>query len=223
MIFHNYAKSLDSIVKTAFKEYENAETEYRIAEKALQEMPERARADSQYLSARLLAQDKYQKARDNLFRAKSKFSSLPMIEIKKLRNQLENEIQEEFSAKPEQIDQNTLELLKSGILEPREYSRLLENSNLTMRRIIGQYAREKADEIMKTNGQNDPKAAELLSVEYQSRQNEGTQFLNNYDALTNVFARCINNPAMIRQWDTLVSPLMEDEDGTETDSAGTEE
>ena len=75
MIFHTYAKRLNEIAKGAFAEYLEAEQTFQNAEKELRETPERANADAQYLSARLLAQDKYQKARDNLFRAKFKFSS----------------------------------------------------------------------------------------------------------------------------------------------------
>ena len=62
----------------------------------------------------------------------------------------------EFSAKPGQVDTATVELLKSGILEPDEYARLMNDAgtagNATMQRIIGRFASEAAEQAEKEFG-----------------------------------------------------------------------
>jgi hypothetical protein len=64
-----------------------------------------------------------------------------------IRKRVEEAFYRVYSVVPEDIDANTLELLKSGILKDHEFFALAErfNNNGTMRRMIGKYAAERAE------------------------------------------------------------------------------
>ena len=130
-----------------------------------------------------------------------------------MRGELAAEIESAYSVDPAQLDNNTLELLKSGILSGSEYAKLLNAAqaagNPTMVRLIGKYAQDAADAAATKYGQSDRAAAELRAVAYQSKANTGSAHLEAFDYLADVYRRCTNNPAMIGHWDELTAEAVQ--------------
>lgn len=64
-----------------------------------------------------------------------------------LRSTLENNLTANTTARPEDVDNNALELMKSGVLTPSDYVAFASkyDGNQTMLNLIGRYAKEAAD------------------------------------------------------------------------------
>ena len=111
------------------------------------------------------------------------------------------------------MDGNTLELLKSGVLKPDEYGRLMntaqESENYTMARIIGKFAGDAVAETARTYGENSRQVQDLKLVSYMANQNSGSDTLAYFDAMAETFERTSNNPAMIGAWSELTSEIVE--------------
>ena len=208
--FNDYAKKLDEQAKAAFKAYRDAEAAYKRAEAKAKEYPQRngfVNADYAAKSAR--AQADFLEAKEAYRKAKSVFAEHE-TEFKAIRSELAAEIESAYSVDPAQLDNNTLELLKSGILTGSEYAKLLNAAqaagNPTMVRLIGKYAQDAA---AAKYGQSDRAAAELRAIAYQSKTNTGSAHLDAFDYMADVFHRCTNNPGMIDHWDELTAQAVQ--------------
>lgn len=211
--FNNYAKKLDEIAQKAFSEYREAEAAYRKAEeKAKAYPPQSGITTTDYAAKAARAQADFLEAKAAYENSRRHFGEAEAVTIKELRHELETAVNDAYSADPTKLDSNTLELLKSGILNSREYARLMTAaqaaSNPTMVRIIGKYAQDAADAMGAKYGQNDQKTRDLYNVAYQSRAYTGSTYLDNFDVVTDVFNRCTRNPALIDKWDALTGEII---------------
>lgn len=211
--FNSYAKKVDEIAKNAFEEYRKAEAAYKKAEEQARKYPQRyGLVDAQYAAQSARAQADLLEAKSNMDTAKKAFEG-HKSEIAALRKQLVSELDDHYAANPAALDNNTLELLKSGILKPNEYTKLISKAqsdgNYTMARMIGKYALEAAAKRSKEYGDDDQKAKELRLISFNADQDNGNDTLQAFDFLSDVYNRSVNNPSMIYAWDELTSAVVE--------------
>ena len=211
--FNSYAKEVDQIAKTVFDEYRKSEAAFKKAEAQAKLYPKKnGFTDADYIAKSTRAEAEFMEAKQRLTNAK-KAMETKKSELETLRKKLTNEIEKEYSADPAQLDGNTLELLKSGILKGNEYERLFAKAkadgNPTMMRMIGKYAGDAAKVRSDKNGWHDSEAQALRMVEHQSRTATGASHLQAFDNLAEVYNRCANNPAMIDHWEELTNGIIE--------------
>lgn len=210
--FNVFAKKLDEQARASFKAYLDAESAFKEAEQAAKDYPQRSGVSSEYQAKAARAQadlivskQKYDEARRTFRESDRQFNNL--------RRDLEAAVSDAYAADPGQLDANTLELLKSGILRADEYSRLIEKAkaegNATMVRMIGRYVEQAADTRGKKYGTIDKEAAALRAAGYQCKAYTGADQLDTFDALESVYRRCTNNPALISSWDNLTAEAVE--------------
>ena len=125
-----------------------------------------------------------------------------------IREELVKDLKKAYTASQEDIDPNTMELLKSGILSPGEYvdlaNRAIASGNNTMLRVIGSYA----DKLDKDAYSPEDRGA-LQTVAYRAKTSTGASELERFDVLVETFSRCVNNPLMIGSWDALTQENIE--------------
>ena len=211
--FNSYAKKLDEQARAAFKAYRDAEAAYKKAEQKAREYPQRngmVNADYAAKSARaqadfLEAKQAYESARRTFRDSDRQFNAM--------RRELAAAIDDAYSADPAALDSATLELLKSGIMNASEYTKLLEqakaNNNPTMVRMIGKYAADAAKARGESHGMNDREAQALRVAEYNSRTFTGGDRLQAFDNMVELYHRCTNNPGMIDHWDEFTAETVE--------------
>lgn len=211
--FNRYARKVDEIARAAFKEYDDAETAFNKAKAATNATPvRRGIVEAQYAAKAARANADYLEAKnkfDAVRRDMSKYSD----QVATLRGELEVELDKAYSVDPSQLDANTLELLKSGILKSGEYARLMDvaqrANNPTMARMIAKYAGEAAEMESKKNGQGDAQAVALRAVAQRGCAFTGDEHLRYFDMLADCFDRSMRNPAMAKSWDSLTSEIVE--------------
>lgn len=208
--YNSYARRVDEHAKENFAAFLKAKSEFEAAEKYFNEnkrpngmwvvhdddtIARAANAESQYYAKKAA----YEAARRAFASSADK--------IPEIRAELQRLIEADLSANPDHLDNNTMELLKSGILKPEEYVRLLDrfSDNPTMVRMIGHYADERARD---TNLPSQERTA-YHAAAHAARNANGGDKLEAMDYLADVYSRCIRNPAMIGHWDNLTSKLME--------------
>ena len=162
---------------------------------------------------------KYARAQAELAEAKNAYSvarhrmATKKTEIAALKKELNAAIDDYYAADPEQMDEKTLELLKSGILSASEYTRLMnkaiESGNHTMARMIGKYATDAGEKIAEKYGKTSPQAMELRAVEYAAMQNNGGDRREAFEVMAELYDRCVNNPGMIGHWDDIISETVQ--------------
>ena len=213
--FNSYAQKVDRIAKAAFEEYRKAEANYQKAQKAFSEYPAvlNGNVGAAYMAKKARAEADYLQAKEDMKAAKAAFAS-HKAEIAAIRKELEADLNDHYAADPAALDNNTLELLKSGILSTSEYSRLLnaaqEANNHTMARVIAKYAGDAADQISNKYGDRDQRARELRAVSYEARSSsDGSDYLEALDSMADVYNRCVNNSAMIDHWDEFTAETVE--------------
>lgn len=212
--FNKYARRLDEEAKKAFEEYRKAEREYHEAEKKVNSYPKGLDGVvPQYQAEHARAQADFFEKRDAYKAAHSKFKGGSKV-LSDIRSELEEAVNSVYAADPEKMDANTLELIRSGILNADEYTKLLEKAqsteNYTMCRLIGRYAADAAAARADKFGNNDPEARQLRAVAAEGNTSNGSEYLDAFDSLANVFDRCTNNTALIDSWDSIVSEAIEE-------------
>lgn len=205
--FSKYAVKVNEIAKAAFAKYRMAADGMKFAEEMRRKYPQQAglvNAEYAAQSARVYAD--YLTAKESMKRAQEEFSS-HNSEIAALRRQLAADLNAHYAADPAALDANTLELLKSGVLTPAEYSRLLNKAqtegNFTMARVIAKYAGDAAASM----NQQDPRARELRAISYTASANNGSNILAAFDMMADVYRRATLNPHMIDSWDDLTGEV----------------
>ena len=211
--FHHFADKVNRIAAAAFEEYRKTEEEYQRAEAQAKLYPPRGGIiDAEYQAKAARAQADVLTARQAFSAAGRKMAAHSM-EIAALRKELAAEIEDAYSVDPEQLDNATLELLKSGILTASEYEKLYRKAtaadNVTTVRLIAKYAQDAADARGKEYGINDPEARELRAVVYDCNTFTGAESLADFDVMADVFNRCANNPGMISHWEELTAEVSE--------------
>ena len=206
--FNHFIRQINDIAAEAFKEYTALETAYKNAESKKNAFPRRnglgadytaksARAEADYAEA-LAAYDKFRKNGFYSYRQR----------MNEVRKEFVAAVESHFTADPAALDMATLELLKSGILKPAEYNRLMDkainDSNHTMARMIGQYAKAAAE-----NAGDRDTATALRSVSYKSNGMNGSNYVEAFDFVTGLYDRCSRNPALYSKWDELAGEVIE--------------
>lgn len=206
--FNHFIRQINDIAAEAFKEYAAAETAYKNAESKKNAFPRRnglgadyaaksARAEADYAEA-LAAYDKFRKNGFYGYRQR----------MNEVRKEFVAAVESHFTADPAALDMATLELLKSGILKPAEYNRLMDkainDNNHTMARMIGQHAKAAAE-----NTTDRDTATALRSVSYKSNGMNGSNYVEAFDFVTHLYDRCSNNPALYAKWDELAGEVIE--------------
>ena len=134
-------------------------------------------------------------------------------ELAGIRAELAEAVGDAFAADPAALDGATLELLKSGIMAPGEYQRLLnkaiDGGNPTMVRMIASYAEREADSTAERYGMGDDRARALRAISYQGKKFDGTVYLQNFDVLTETFNRSMRNTALFDKWEDLTGEVIE--------------
>ena len=211
--FNDYGKKVDAIAKEAFKKYREAEAAYKRAEDQQRKYPQRQGiVDAEYAAKAARAYADFTQAKADMKRAKEEFSA-HNAEIAALRKQLVADLDKHYSADPAALDSNALELLKSGVLKPTEYARMMDQAqssgNFTMARMIAKYAGDAATSAGKQYGENDSRARELRAISYRANDNNGANTLAVFDLMANVYSRATENPYMIDSWDSLTGEAAE--------------
>jgi len=211
--FNDYGKKVDAIAREAFKKYREAEAAYKRAEDQQRKYPQRQGiVDAEYAAKAARAFADFTQAKADMKRAKEEFSA-HNAEIAALRKQLVADLDKHYSADPAALDGNTLELLKSGVLKPAEYARMMDQAqssgNHTMARMIAKYAGDAATSAGKQYGENDSRARELRAISYRANDNNGANTLAVFDLMANVYSRATENPYMIDSWDSLTGEAAE--------------
>lgn len=206
--FNHFIRQINDIAAEAFKEYAAAETAYKNAESKKNAFPRRnglgadytaksARYEADYAEA-LAAYDKFRKNGFYGYRQR----------MDEVRKEFVAAVESHFTADPAALDMATLELLKSGILKPAEYNRLMDkainDNNHTMARMIGQHAKAAAE-----NTTDRDTATALRSVSYKSNGMNGSNYVEAFDFVTHLYDRCSNNPALYAKWDELAGEVIE--------------
>lgn len=206
--FNHFIRQINDIAAEAFKEYAAAETAYKNAESKKNAYPRRnglgadytaksARYEADYAEA-LAAYDKFRKNGFYGYRQR----------MDEVRKEFVAAVESHFTADPAALDMATLELLKSGILKPAEYNRLMDkainDNNHTMARMIGQHAKAAAE-----NTTDRDTATALRSVSYKSNGMNGSNYVEAFDFVTHLYDRCSNNPALYAKWDELAGEVIE--------------
>lgn len=206
--FNHFIRQINDIAAEAFKEYAAAETAYKNAESKKNAFPRRnglgadytaksARAEADYAEA-LAAYDKFRKNGFYGYRQR----------MNEVRKEFVAAVESHFTADPAALDMATLELLKSGILKPAEYNRLMDkainDNNHTMARMIGQHAKAAAE-----NTTDRDTATALRSVSYKSNGMNGSNYVEAFDFVTGLYDRCSRNPALYSKWDELAGEVIE--------------
>ena len=200
--YKSYAKKVDEIARTVFAEY--VEREH-----AMQEARDKMSASangSALEKARAKANYEQEKETYGHF-----FRNVPeqaKVDIANIRAELEKAISAQHVFDAEQVDSVTLELLKSGLLTARDFSDILtkaeKNKNYTLSQLVGRYAMKQAKDTNDTMEQD-----ALYLVHARSHADSANKYLTDFDALTDIFNRTVNNTAMIGHWDNLTGSIIE--------------
>ena len=211
--FNSYAKKVDEMAKAAFEAYRKAEQAYKKAEEKAREYPQRqGMVNADYAAKSARAQADFLEAKAAFEAAKRTFRDSDR-QFDGMRKELAAAIEDAYSVDPAALDSATLELLKSGIMNAGEYSKLLEQAkaanNPTMVRMIGKYAADAAKARGESHGMNDREAQALRMAEYNSRTYTGGDRLQAFDNMVELYHRCTNNPGMIDHWGEFTAETVE--------------
>ena len=123
------------------------------------------------------AQDKYLKESADIQEQLESLISSTKKEFAAIRRRVDADFASKFKVNPDNLDMPTLELLKSGILKDSELSDLAGrfNDNITMLRLIGKYAQERADQ--------NPNNKEIKSLAVALKNSEKMPHLEATDTL----------------------------------------
>lgn len=206
--FNHFIRQINDIAAEAFQEYAAAETAYKNAESKKNAFPRRNGLGADYTAKSARAEADYAEA----LAAFDKFRKNGFYNHRKRMDEVRKEfvaaVESHFTADPAALDMATLELLKSGILKPAEYNRLMDkainDNNHTMARMIGQHAKAAAE-----NAGDRDTATALRSVSYKSNGMNGSNYVEAFDFVTGLYDRCSNNPALYAKWGELVGDVIE--------------
>lgn len=207
--YNSYARRVDEHAKENFAAFLKVKGEFEAAEKhykANQRPKGLWVTDAENIARAAHAEADYHEKKAAYEAAKRAFAS-SADKITEIRAELQRLIEADLSANPDHLDNNTMELLKSGILKPEEYARLLDrfSDNPTMIRMIGRYA----DECAKNSQLPIADRNAYHAAAHAARNANYGDRLEAMDSLAYAYSRCINNPALISRWDELTSTVME--------------
>lgn len=214
--YNEYARRLNKLAKDNFEKYTKAKEEYDDASELMARYPMRfGNVDHEYENKRMRATVAYNEAKE-AFKAVQREYADTLKEVKQIRTELAADIEKDYIVDPEQLDSATVELMKSGILKPADYVKIMhdarESGNHTMIRMIAKYA-EDASKALETSGLDNKALYEgrerLSAVINAGKTDDGREYLETFDYIADVYQRSVNNPAMIGYWDNLTENAIE--------------
>ena len=207
-------EQIEKFARSTFGEIERIENEYKNAEQRRKETPQRMGiVDPAYAAKAARAEAGYLAARDARNSMERDLPGKARTRIAEIRREYAEEVSRQFAVDPAKLDMAALELLKSSIMKPDEYSAMMQEAqksgNTTMTRMIARYAAEAAEAAERKYGDGSPQARELRAVGYSGNTDPAAAALEVFDGVAEIVSRCINNPSMIPMWDELAAPLLE--------------
>ena len=211
--FKKYAERVDALAKETREKLKQADNELARAEDARSRTPMKNGTTPEYRAKAAQAEAWYQAAVAKRNDLRAVLSDNVETQIKSIRREMEQAIDDAFAADPAAIDAQTMTLLESGILRPAEYGRLLDKAivenNPTMARLIGAAAEKHAAKIAERYGNSDRVVREYRRVEFDSRRFGGAVYLENINVLSETLNRCMRNPALWSRWEELTEEIIE--------------
>lgn len=206
--FNTYIRQINDIAAEAFDEYNAAKNAVDAAESKRNAYPRKNGMGYEYAAKSARFEAEYQEAKATLEAFKRNGFYNHRKRMDEVRNAFIAEIGNAFAADPAQLDMATIELMKSGILNASEYSRLMDKAindgNHTMARMIAQHAKAAADS---TDDRED--AAAFRAVAYKGNGMNGNNYIEAFDFVTSLYDRCSRNPALYSKWDELAGEVIE--------------
>ena len=207
--YNHFAKDLDTAFKEAREKYTAAYNAVEQARKAMQDAGTDA-MKKQIVTLQL--QDAETNLRKEAVRIWAEFDA----KAADLRRALEKEVQTSNLADPSAIDNNALELMKTGVLSPADYSAFMErfDSNPTMLKLVGHYAAEAAKT---TDSRREAAALNAIALDCQS--GEGA-VMRAWDSISAISDSCGDGDgyrrkspgvivSMSEKWDDLAGEAVE--------------
>lgn len=202
---NQFALEVFADLQKAEEEYQRAETELRKYSKPT--------GDAEYMAKAARAKADFEVAQISRRNVQRDIPGKVSETLAQMRREYKAEIEKKYGVDAADIDMKQLELLKSGIMKPGEYSTMMNNAaeagNATMARLIAKYAGEAAEVHAKKYGANDPGAFTLRMVANTAIQDPADAALRVYDGLTDIIQRTVNNPGLIPYWEQFTTPLFE--------------
>lgn len=206
--FNSFVQEVNDIAQASFEKIQDAEKAYKAAESKRNATPFKKGLGYEYEAKAARAEADYREAKaayDKLARA---LPDQTRAEVAKVRAKLETAVNDFYAAKPEHLDANVMELLRSGILRPAEYGRLFDAAdqanNATMVRIIAQYAGKAAE-----SANSDDDARQLRYVANRGRNVDGRHYMEGFDSLADTLDRSLRRTYLIPKWDELTATIRE--------------
>lgn len=213
--YQKYAKEVDVLARTAFTNYTKAEARLIKAQQQAKAFPRGASHEISYQAKAAAAEAEVAAAKDELIKAKQDLEGVS-AELNEIRSRLVAEVEDSLAADPSQVDLATVELLKSGTLKANEYERLMRKAqaaeNTAMIRLAGKYAMSAASAAEKEYGADHPKARELREIGLLAEvvdNDRSAHILNQFDYLASALETTSKNPAMIQDWESLTSAVVD--------------
>lgn len=198
--FNSYAQRLNDTAKELFKEYEDERDALTKAQQRRKEYGLSAAETARREGDLIEAQERYDAAMKT-------WADRGERTFHELRKDLAGAVGAAFIADPESIDQNTVTLLNSGICTSADYERLLKtaNGNATMIRLILAQIEKVA-----TSPDTDSMERRALNVLLNDgKAGVGRGIIEEFDAIGDVFHRCLQNPSMIPHWSNLTADAID--------------
>ena len=182
--FESYADRAEKIYLDARRDYTNVQDTFQKAKTTYESNKRPAgawKADAAQIAKAARAEADYLEAKQKYETDLATLQGNIQKQLAALREELAAAVQKHYTADPAALDPAMLELLKSGILNPAEYKHLAERNrdNITMRRLIAQYAQNAADKIPDSADTRADKMA-LRAVARDGRE-DGSGILQAFD------------------------------------------
>lgn len=176
MNLKSIAVELDQTAVGMFRDFRKAQAKVQDAEQEVRKyalVRPAIGADRQKLLRKQQAEIDLDIAKDELREVKKELTQRRK-KLDSLKAELKAQLEERLSAKPEELDQQTIQLLQSGICSPAEINRIYRGTeSLTMRRWIGRFASQEVEKIERAPMDDRQRSEDraLLSVIIHDAQN----------------------------------------------------
>ena len=204
MNIDKYIKQVDVLAKQRFGKYQTAVKLHEASKVYAENYPMKTGAMSpEYAKHQAQAQVELVESRTELDKARRELED-GLNELSKIRDNLFKELNKHYGVNPDDIQGATIELLKSGIMAPMDYDRLVDKAltegNYTMARIIGRYA----DDVAEGKDISNDDRYILNGVSLKARSQDGKAELNSFDTVGMLFEKCVKNPNLYEEWGSFV-------------------
>lgn len=216
--FSSYAARANAIAKDALDQIKAAEDALEAAERYREEtrVPNSGMVDAERLAQAARVEADFQEARATHDRILRELPYATKNKLAAIRQELSDALSGEFDARPSEIDSQTLELLRSGVLRAEEYARLSnkykKEGNTTMCRLVAHHSGIAAEKMAERFGENDSRAQMLRAVAVDGEgdgESAVADKLAAFDVIGEAFDSSARNTAMIGDWDGLTGPVVE--------------